>query len=164
MIHDEDTLAAELDRVRRRPPAGSAPPVPAAFTAEVSSGTPEEYAARVREVLAAVLELACTVEFGDEDLPEDTIPSWFVSASGDTYSARTGGEPWSQQNWLFRFHPDEESRGWQFWDVVPAGPSQVRVLVDSWGESFFGSLELQWLLYAAGASGVKGPNLLRTRS
>ncbi|WP_019983808.1 MULTISPECIES: hypothetical protein [unclassified Streptomyces] len=63
------------------------------------------------------------------------------------------------QEWLHRFDPDEGSRGWEFWDAVPAGPARVHVWVDSWGESFFGSLDLLWLLYAAGAAHVEGPEI-----
>ncbi|CAM5532562.1 hypothetical protein SGLAM104S_00128 [Streptomyces glaucescens] len=55
------------------------------------------------------------------------------------------------QDWIYRFDPDNDSRGWEFWDVIPVGPSRVRVWVDSWGESFFGSLELLWLLYTQAA-------------
>ncbi|MFD7457867.1 MULTISPECIES: hypothetical protein [unclassified Streptomyces] len=173
MIHSEESVTAELDRVRQRPPAESAPPVLATFTAHVAEGSPEAYTERVRQVLSAALELACTAEFGDEDLPADEFPDWFTAIStrdGEdvqdltrdgraSYVNRGGGNPWTLQNWIFRFDPDDDSRGWEFWDVVPVGPSQVRVWVDSWGESFFGSLELLWLLYTAGAAHVEGPEV-----
>ncbi|MBZ9638999.1 hypothetical protein [Streptomyces sp. PSKA30] len=173
MIHSEESVAAELDRVRQRPPAEAAPPVLAAFTVDVADGSPEVYAQRVRRVLSAALHLACTAEFGDDDVPTDEFPDWFTAISareGEVYETfardgrtaymnRSGGNPWSLQNWIYRFDPDEDSRGWEFWDVVPVGPSRVRVWVDSWGESFFGSLYLLWLLYAAGASHVEGPEV-----
>ncbi|SEF08644.1 hypothetical protein [Streptomyces sp. Ag109_O5-10] len=174
MIHSEESVAAELDRVRQRPAIESAPPVLAAFTVGVLDGNPEEYALRVRHVLSAVLHLACTAEFDDEDLPTDEFPAWFVTASvrdGEmplqefvrhgraAYMDRSGGGPWSLQNWIYRFDTDEESRGWEFWDIVRVGPSRLRVWVDSWGESFFGSLDLLWLLYAAGATQVEGPEV-----
>jgi len=173
MIHSEESVIAERDRVRQRPSAESAPPVLAVFTADVADGSAEAYAGRVRRVLSAALGLACTAEFGDEDLPTDEFPDWFTAVStrgGEdvqdfarngraTYMDRSGGKPWSLQNWIFRFDPDDDSRGWEFWDIVPVGPSQVRVWVDSWGESFFGSLELLWLLYTAGAAHVEGPEV-----
>lgn len=152
-------------------PAESAPPVLAAFTVDVAEGSPAAYAQRVRHVLSAALHLAGTAEFDDEDLPADEFPDWFTAISardGEThqefardgrtaYTNRSGGNPWSLQNWIYRFDPDEDSRGWEFWDVVPVGPSQVHVWVDSWGESFFGSLDLLWLLYTAGAAHAEGP-------
>jgi hypothetical protein len=173
MIHSEESVAAELDRVRQRPAADSAPPVLAVFTVDVADGSSEAYAQRVRHVLSAALHLACTAEFDDEDLPADGFPDWFTAVcarSGEApqgfalqgrsgYMDRSGGKPWSLQNWIYRFDPDEDSRGWEFWDAVPVGPARVRVWVDSWGESFFGSLELLWLLYTAGASRVEGPEV-----
>lgn len=173
MIHSEESVAAELDRVRQRPAVESAPPVLAVFTVDVAEGSSEAYAQRVRHVLSAALHLACAAEFDDEDLPTDEFPDWFTSLcarSGEApqhfarhgrtaYMDRSGGSPWSLQNWIYRFDPDEDSRGWEFWDAVPVGPAEVRVWVDSWGESFFGSLELLWLLYTAGAARVEGPEV-----
>ncbi|MEU9973461.1 hypothetical protein [Streptomyces sp. NPDC051014] len=174
MIHSEESVAAELSRVRQRPPADSAPPVLAAFTVDVSEGTPEAYELRVRRVLSAALHLACTAEFDDDDLPTDGFPDWFTTVSvrdgevlpeefarhgRSAYVEHSGGVPWSLQNWIYRFDPEEDSRGWEFWDIVRVGPSRLRVWVDSWGESFFGSLELLWLLYAAGAGNVEGPEI-----
>ncbi|MER6028470.1 hypothetical protein [Streptomyces sp. NPDC001851] len=175
MIHSEETVAAERDRVRQRPPAESAPPVLAAFTVDVADGVAEAYARRVRDVLSAALHLACTAEFGDEDLPADAFPGWFTAVSARdgevregfardgraAYLRRSAEGPWDLQNWIYRFDPDEDSRGWEFWDAVPVGPGQVRVWVDSWGESFFGSLDLLWLLYTAGAAHVEGPEVRR---
>lgn len=179
MIHSEESVAAERDRVRRRPDVESAPPVLAVYTVDVAEGSTEEYAQRVRDVLSAVLQLACTAEFGDDDLPVDDFPDWFTEISTRDSENRDGETPqeftregraafltksgkensWSLQNWIYRFDPDEESRGWEFWDVTPVGPVRVHVWVDSWGESFFGSLDLLWLLYTAGASHVEGPEI-----
>lgn len=174
MIHSRESVAAELDRVRQGPRPGSAPPSLAAFTVEVREGTPQAYALRVRSVMSAVLHLACVAEFDDEDLPTEGIPDWFAAASDRgvrtprpefvkqgraTYAECGAGAPWSLQNWIYRFDPDEDSRGWEFWDIIQAGPSRLRVWVDSWGESFFGSLELLWLLYTAGAARVEGPEV-----
>lgn len=67
--------------------------------------------------------------------------------------------PWEIQDWLYRFDPDEDSRGWEWWDATLVGPSRVHVWVDSWGESFFGCQELLWATYVAGAVRVVGPTL-----
>jgi len=174
MIHSGESVAAELDRVRQRPTAESAPPVLAAFAVDVPEDSPEAYAQRVRHVLSAALQLACTAEFDDQDLPTDRFPDWFTGVSGQgeesgrefardgraAFLAKTGkAHPWRLQSWIYRFDPDEDSRGWEFWDVVPVGSSRVRVWVDCWGESFFGSLDLLWLLYTAGAAHVEGPEV-----
>jgi hypothetical protein len=173
VIHSEESVAVELGRVQRRPAADSAPPILAAFSVDVVEGTAEAYAQRVRGVLSAALQPACTAEFDDEDLPTDAFPDWFTEISVRDDEARqefarhgrtayldvSGGGSWSLQDWIYRFHPDDDSRGWEFWDVVPLGPAQVRVWVDSWGESFFGSLDLLWLLYTAGAAHVEGPEV-----
>ncbi|MGW6358224.1 hypothetical protein ACWFR5_24415 [Streptomyces sp. NPDC055092] len=173
MIHSEESVAAERERTRMRPAIESAPPALAEFTVDVIGST-AEYAERVLHVVAAALDLACTAEFDDEDLPTDGFPDWFARVSGqgeiaDQEFARDGRtafltrsgktKPWSLQNWIYRFDPDEESRGWEFWDVVQVGPAEVRVWVDSWGESFFGSLDLLWVLYTAGAARVEGPTV-----
>ena len=63
MIHSEESVAAERDCVRQRPAAESAPPVLAVFTVDVTEGPPEAYVQRVRHVLSAALNLACTAEF-----------------------------------------------------------------------------------------------------
>ncbi|MER5514550.1 hypothetical protein [Streptomyces sp. NPDC002763] len=148
MIHGEESVAAELDRVRQRPAFESAPPVLAAFTVDVFEGAPVAYALRVRHVLSAALQLACTAEFNDEDLPTAEFPDWFTTVSvrdgevppqefarqGRTaFADRSGGGPWSLQNWIYRFDPEDDSRGWEFWDIVPVGPSRLSVWVDSWG-------------------------------
>jgi hypothetical protein len=77
---------------------------------------------------------------------------------------RTGQRPWSLQNWLYRFDPDEESRGWQWWDITSAGSSRVRIWVDSWGEPSFGCLDLLWVAYVAGARHVDEPTVRRPES
>ncbi|MFI2757906.1 hypothetical protein ACH5A3_03360 [Streptomyces echinatus] len=173
MIHSGESVAAELDRVRQRPAVESAPPVLAVFTVDVAEGSSEVYAQRIRHVLSVALHLAGTAEFDDGDLPADEFPDWFTTVcarSGEAprgsarhgrtvYVDRSGGNPWSLQNWIYRFDPEEDSRGWEFWDVVAVSPSRVRVWVDSRGESFFGSLELLWLLYTAGAAHVAGPEV-----
>ncbi|MFE5406113.1 hypothetical protein ACFQ9Z_33030 [Streptomyces sp. NPDC056580] len=179
MIHSEESVTAELERVRQRPGVQSAPPVLAVFTVDVAEGSTEAYAQRVRDVLSVVLQLACTAEFDDEDLPVGEFPEWFTEIStpdGETrqefardgraaFLAKSGkANPWRLQNWIHRFHTDEESRGWEFWDVTPVGPARVHVWVDSWGEPFFGSLELLWLLYTAGAAHVEGSEVHKAGS
>ncbi|NEC24584.1 hypothetical protein [Streptomyces parvus] len=53
--------------------------------------------------------------------------------------------------------PDEDSRGWEWWDATVAGPSRVPVRVDSWGESSLGCQDLLWAVFTAGAVRVEGP-------
>lgn len=173
MIHSEESIAAELGRVRQRPAIESAPPVLAVFVIDVAEAQSAAYVRRVRHVLSEVLQLACTAEFDDEDLPTEDFPDWFTAVCARSgaahqgfaeqgraaYLDRSGGTAWSLQNWIYRFDPDEDSRGWEFWDAVPVGPTRVHVWVDSWGESFFGSLDLMWLLYTAGASRIEGPEV-----
>ncbi|MEU2717874.1 hypothetical protein [Streptomyces sp. NPDC007205] len=137
MIHSHETVAAERIRVRQRPRAESAPPVLAAFTVDVADGAPEAYARRVRDVLsAAALHLACTAQFGDEELPADAFPDWFTAVSARDGEVREGFAQDGRTAYLRR---------------GAGGP---------WGgESFFGSLDLLWLLYAAGAAHVEGPEV-----
>ncbi|MFD3480457.1 hypothetical protein [Streptomyces sp. NPDC058695] len=78
-------------------------------------------------------------------------PAWWSPAAPSTSRTTPQGGNASD--------PDEECRGWEFWDVVQVGPAEVRVWVDSWGESFFGSLDLLWVLYTAGAARVEGPTV-----
>ncbi|MFJ1745895.1 hypothetical protein ACIOJD_06570 [Streptomyces sp. NPDC088116] len=131
---------------------------------------------RLRSILSPALRLGCTADFEADSLPVDDLPDWFVAVSSpdgerapdfarngrDGYTDRTAGRPWELQNWLYRFDPDEDSRGWEWWDITQAGPSRVHVWVDSWGESFFGSQDLLWAAYAAGALHVDGPTIKRS--
>nr|WP_031507951.1 hypothetical protein [Streptomyces megasporus] len=170
MMHSEESLAAEFERLRRRPDAESAPPVLCEFTVDLP-GDPEPYAERLRSVLSAAMGLGITEDFTEDDLPTDGVPDWFVAAcsqDGDgapdfardgraAYQAHTESRPWPLRNWLHRFDPDDDSRGWQWWDITRTGPSRVRIWVDGWGESFFGCQELRWAAYTAGARHVDGP-------
>ncbi|MGW1297013.1 hypothetical protein [Streptomyces sp. NPDC002533] len=175
MMHTSDSLAAELQRVRERPGADAAPPVLSLFVIDVS-GDAAEYVERLRSVLVPAVRLGCTADFEQESLPVDDVPGWFAevgSGSGDeeraprfaragreAYSEHTGGgRPWDLQDWLYRFDPDEDSRGWEWWDATVAGPSRVHVWVDSWGESFFGCQDLLWAAFTAGAVRVAGPTV-----
>jgi hypothetical protein len=197
MFHDTDDLERERQRVAVRPEAESAPPVLAVFDA-VPRGPAREYAERLRAVMAPTLGIALTESFDGESVPAGTIPDWFRSVSADVRAgreavpqfARSGrtryeeeieGTAWEIQDWLFRFDPESEFRGWAWWDVTrpaenagknpgeepgeePAGNSAentVHVWVDSWGESFFGCDDLRWLLFTAGAEQVSGPRVAK---
>ncbi|MGW8488049.1 hypothetical protein [Streptomyces sp. NPDC055886] len=178
MLHPIEDLGIERSRVAGRPENESAPPVLAYFELAVD-GDPDRYAARLRAVLDAVLEIAATESFEDE-LPVDTIPAWFrgicrggfpeapaepfAVAGRDRYAERTGGaKPWDLQNWLDRFDPDLEVRGWAWWDLTasPEEGAELRLWTDTWGEPFFAWEDLRWLLYAAGARTVADPVLVK---
>ncbi|RXS85345.1 hypothetical protein EST92_08400 [Streptomyces sp. TM32] len=175
MLHEIDDLRQERQRVEARPSTEGAPPVLTVFDV-VAAVDPQDYIRRVRSVLSAALDLAITESFDDEDLPTEGIPEWFAVASGaaggetadfsrrgmDRYHAAVNEKSWDLQWWLFEFDPDNEFRGWAWWDATQAGDGHVRVWTDSWGESFFACDELRWLLYTAGADEVSGPVLADT--
>ncbi|WP_330452764.1 MULTISPECIES: hypothetical protein [unclassified Streptomyces] len=176
MMHSSDSLAAELRRLQVRPDVESAPPVLSLFAVDVS-GDVAEYEQRLRSVLSAAVRLGATADFEQESLPVNDVPSWFAAvgsgheerapqfarAGREGYVAHTrGGRPWETQDWLYRFAPDEDSRGWEWWDATAVGPSRVHIWVDSWGESFFGCQELLWAAYVAGAARVDGPTLQKS--
>ncbi|MEU1486907.1 hypothetical protein [Streptomyces sp. NPDC005752] len=176
MMHTSGSLTVELHRLRDRPGAESAPPVLSRFVVH-TYGDAAEYEQRLRSVLMPALRLGGTADFEQESLPVDDVPDWFgVIGSEDEERApqfaRTGRDgyvehmeesrPWELQDWLYRFDPDEDSRGWEWWDATQAGPSRVHIWVDSWGESFFGCRELLWAAYAAGAARVDGPTLQKS--
>ncbi|MFJ7266493.1 hypothetical protein ACIQV3_07450 [Streptomyces sp. NPDC099050] len=175
MLHEIEDLEIERSRVARRPESDSAPPVLAFFELTVD-GDPARYADRLRGVLDAVLEIAVSESFDDDDLPVDTIPGWFSGAcrgggspepfaveGRDRYTERTGSAPWDLQNWLSRFDPELEIRGWAWWDMTcsPAGDGVLRLWADTWGEPFFAWEDLRWLAYAAGARSVADPVLVK---
>ncbi|MEU9081553.1 hypothetical protein [Streptomyces sp. NPDC048357] len=175
MLHEIEDLEIERTRVSTRPESGSAPPVLAFFELAVD-GDPVQYAGRLRAVMDAVLQIAATESFDDDDLPVGTIPEWFpracrggtspepFAAEGrERYSERTGSGPWDLQNWLSRFDPDLEVRGWAWWDLTrsPAGAEGLRLWTDTWGEPFFAWEDLRWLLYACGARTVADPVLAK---
>ncbi|MFI1303580.1 hypothetical protein [Streptomyces sioyaensis] len=172
MLHEIDDLRQERRRVDARPPVDGVPPVLAVFDA-VLSVDPQEYIRRVRGVMSAALDLAVTESFDDEDLPTEGIPQWFSEVSGaggvnaadfarrgkERYHEVFGEKSWDLQWWLFEFDPDNEFRGWAWWDITQVGDRKIRVWTDSWGESFFACNELRWLLHTAGAEEVSGPSL-----
>jgi hypothetical protein len=174
MLHTMESLELEFQNLQHRPAADSPPPILCAFTVDIV-GDCAAYVKRLRAALSAAVNVGVTADFEEEDLPIDDVPEWLIaigveggerapdfSKSGrDAYVGQTGQRPWSLQNWLHRFDPDEDSRGWEWWDVTPAGSSRVRIWVDSWGESFFGCLDLLWVAYAAGAHHVEGPTVRR---
>ncbi|MEV7103433.1 hypothetical protein [Streptomyces atroolivaceus] len=176
MMHNSDSLAAEFERLRSRPGTGSAPPVLALFVVDVP-GDAAGYEQRLRSVLSPAVRLGGTADFERESLPVDGVPDWFAAVSSgneerapqfartgyDGYVGHTGGSrPWELQSWLFRFDPEEDSRGWEWWDATRAGPSRVHIWTDSQGESLFGCQDLLWAVYAAGAVRVDGPAIQKS--
>ncbi|PZT75911.1 MULTISPECIES: hypothetical protein [unclassified Streptomyces] len=176
MMHNSDSLAAEFQRLQVRPDAGSAPPVLSLFAVDVS-GDAAEYEQRLRSVLSPAVHLGATADFEQESLAVNDVPAWFAAvgsgheervpqfarAGREEYLAHTrGGRPWETQDWLYRFDPEEDSRGWEWWDATPVGPSRIHIWVDSWGESFFGCQEFLWAAYVAGAVRVDGPTLQKS--
>lgn len=146
MMHSSDSLAEEFQRLRERPNIESAPPVLSLFVVD-ASGDAAEYEQRLRSILSPAVRLGATADFEQESLPVDDVPVWFAAvSSGDEertpqfaraghegYVEHTGGgRPWEMQDWLYRFDPDGDSRGWEWWDATPAGPSRVHIWVDSW--------------------------------
>lgn len=176
MIHGIEGLAQERVRVSVRPAADSETPVLAYFELEVI-GSASAYASRLRDTLAAVYELAMQEDMDAEEVPVQAVPVWFVNVcrggivhesfaieGREAYIARTGGDPWDLQDWLSRFHPELEARGWAFWDVTrsPGIDGRLLLWVDAWGESFFAWEELRWLTHVCGASSVEGPRLAKS--
>nr|WP_109280925.1 hypothetical protein [Streptomyces orinoci] len=170
MMHSAESLEAELERLRRCPDVESAPPVLCEFSVEVA-GDPAQYAQRLRSVLSAAVNLGATADFEEDTVPVDEVPDWFTAIGStddaqvpefarsgrDAYTSYTGGNPWELQNWLYRFDSDDDSRGWEWWDITRAGRGKLHVWVDSWGEPSFGCQELRWAAYTAGAVWVEGP-------
>ncbi|MER5759026.1 hypothetical protein [Streptomyces sp. NPDC002082] len=176
MLHPIEDLEAERSRASLRPESAAAPPVLAHVELAVD-GDPARYASRLRGVLDAVLHIAATEDFdADDDLPAGTVPGWFsavcrgggspepFAAEGrDRYTEWTGGAPWALQNWLSRFDPDLEVRGWAWWDLTaaPTGNGVLRLWVDTWGEPSFAWEDLRWLAFVAGARTVANPVLVK---
>ncbi|MFV0127300.1 hypothetical protein ACLGI4_06240 [Streptomyces sp. HMX112] len=175
MLHEIEGVEQERSRVSGRPEIDPRVPLLAFVELDVE-GTPEEYAGRLRGVLAAVYDLAAREDFDEEELPVDTVPAWFAgvcrgggaaepsAARGrERYTERTGDGPWELQDWLSRFDPELEARGWAFWDLTrsPGGAGRLRLWVDTWGEPFFSWEELRWLAYTCGARSVADPVLAK---
>ncbi|WP_374983334.1 hypothetical protein [Streptomyces fradiae] len=175
MLHEIEGVEQERSRVSRRPEIDSDIPLLAFLELDVE-GDPHAYAGRLRNVLTAVYDLATREDFDEEELPVDTIPAWFtgVCRGGGTtepfavegrehYAERTGDGPWGLQDWLSRFDPELEARGWAFWDLTrsPAPEGRLRLWVDTWGEAFFAWEELRWLTYVCGARSVADPVLAK---
>ncbi|MET9694008.1 hypothetical protein ABZY81_37190 [Streptomyces sp. NPDC006514] len=174
MLHEIEDLETERTRVSSRPGSDAAPPVLAFFELAVA-GDPAQYAGRLRGVMDAVLEIAASGSF-DDDLPVSTLPAWFpracrggtspehfAAAGRRRYTERTGSGPWDLQNWLSRFDPDLEVRGWAWWDLTrpTGGADRLRLWTDTWGEPFFAWEDLRWLLHACGARTVADPVLAK---
>ncbi|MFD5747036.1 hypothetical protein [Streptomyces sp. NPDC127033] len=175
MLHGIGELRLERSHTSERPDFSSAPPVLSHFDLAVEVPA-AEYAVRIRSVMNAVLTLAMSADFEDDDFPVDGIPAWFGAVCREgggpverfarmgsaCYAEKTGGEPWGLRGWLYRFDPEVEVRGWSWWDLTSPSNGGLRLWVDAWGESFFAWEELRWLLYVCGAREVEGPILRRS--
>ncbi|MFD4786644.1 hypothetical protein ACFWN1_06090 [Streptomyces sp. NPDC058459] len=151
VLHEIEGVTQELARVSERPGIDSGTPVLACI-AVTPEGDAEAYAGRLREALRAVLSLAVQADFDQEEVPVDGIPDWFLGA-GRTLGA------WEIQDWLFRFDPEMEARGWEFWDLTRAedGSGLLHLWLDTRGEPMFSREELRWLLHACGAEAIADP-------
>jgi hypothetical protein len=178
MRHEIEDLERERAGLFARPPA-VAENLPLGFldvdiAAAVDLG---DYAGRIRGVLDAVLSLALSGSFEGESLPTDDIPTWFVQVSSwrgegaldfavagrERYAQLRGTDgPWHVQDWLHRFDPDFDIRGWAWWDLTRVGESRLRIWVDCWGETHFPHLELLWLAYTCGARTISHPGLAKS--
>lgn len=172
MLHEIEDIKMERSRTSERPDFGSAPPLLAHFDLTLD-GSATAYADRLRNVMRSVLTLAMSQEFADEDIPVHSLPEWFINAcrgaegpaepfaqaGSRRYSEETGSAPWELQNWLYRFDPELEVRGWSWWDLTSLPDGRLRVWTDTWGEPFFAWEDLRWLLYTCGARTIDGPVL-----
>ncbi|MFF4400214.1 hypothetical protein [Streptomyces sp. NPDC001480] len=153
MIHEIEDIERERLRLARRPVPEEVPPVLSAFDVRTKCSV-AEFGARMRAVLDAALRLALSHPFDGSDLPVDLVPDWFAVA------CRQGGDgKWELQNWLYQFDPENEFRGWAWWDLTETGDGAARVWVDSWGEDFFGCDDFRWLAHVSGGEEVTGPVL-----
>jgi hypothetical protein len=176
MLHEIEGVQEERARVASRPEIS--PDVPVLTSVEVRPiGDPAAYAARLREVFATVFDIAAEADFDDDEIPVDTIPEWFLRARDgmaadfavqgrERYREVTGKEGWRLQDWMSRFDPELEARGWAFWDLTPSRDDRGRLhlWLDTWGEPFFSWEELRWLLYACGAVSVDDPIVVKQES
>ncbi|NEV88110.1 hypothetical protein GUR47_15730 [Streptomyces tendae] len=175
MMHEIEDIEQERLRLSRRPSLQETPPVVGVFDVRTSCPV-AEFGTRVRSVLDPALRLAVSHPFEGEDLPVDAIPHWFVAVArgsadpapdfavhgAERYTAAIGRGAWDLQEWLYQFDPESEFRGWAWWGLTQSGDREVRLWVDTWGESFFACDELRWLAYVAGAVKVDGPSLERS--
>ncbi|WP_049575391.1 hypothetical protein [Streptomyces sp. SBT349] len=175
MLHETADLERERGRLSARPAADpEGTPVLAFLDVAVPGGDRDGYARRVREPLRAALDLALTQPFTGEELPVAGLPDWFVRAAAwrpsdapafaltgrENYARHRGTSgAWDLQDWLYRFDPESETRGWAWWDLTVTGPNDLRIWVDTWGEASFSHLDLLWAAYLSGAASVSPPRL-----
>ncbi|WP_354641474.1 hypothetical protein [Kitasatospora camelliae] len=173
---DEERLLAERERIAGRPDEEDwAPPGLSRFELRVD-GPAEEYAARLRTVLAAAVDRAVAGAGIDPAVVPGPLPAWFAAAcandgSGVPGFARRGAERfraaghgvgWSAEGWLERFEIDCPFRTWSWWDLTGGDDrTTLSLWVDAAGEDFFACDELRWAAYTAGAQAVTGPALDR---
>ncbi|MFB7667111.1 hypothetical protein ACFC1R_24735 [Kitasatospora sp. NPDC056138] len=170
----EQDLLDERDRIGARPEADAAPPGLSCFVVEVE-GSVQDYADRLRAVLAAGLDGAVAQAGIDPHRTPRRAPEWFAAIcdedggrvapdfarrGSEHYAAAGHGSGWYLDGWLERFDPDDAFRTWSWWDLTRAGDHTLSLWVSAGGEDFFACDELRWAAYTAGAVSVAGPTLL----
>jgi hypothetical protein len=176
MLHEIEGVKQERARVSSRPEIDANTPV-IAYVELTPVSDPKAYSERLRAVFAAVFDLAMQPGFDEDEVPVGTIPEWFVRACEDgvavdsfvaegqaRHGELNGVGPWRIQDWLSRFHPELENRGWAFWDLTrsPDDSRRLRLWLDTWGEPFFAWEELRWLAYTCGADFVANPMVVKS--
>jgi len=102
-----------------------------------------------KELLPSWFVVACAPEKTLED--QERWLQWFKNLPSDEQSLVQNQAPWTLAGWLYWLQP--ENRSWFWWNgsVVSDDILRVEVEVDS---SPFASGALEWILRAAGATGV----------
>lgn len=128
-----------------------------------------KYAERLRDVIGGAVEVARFIDFERDDLPVDSLPSWFRELSSGVgegaqadlvgsegkrrYLEAREDRPWDAEEWLYCFDPD--LRAWSWWDVTLGGDGSVCVWIDTKGEAHIPCEELWWAIFVAGAGVVE---------
>lgn len=129
----------------------------------------DRYAARLRELISAAVNIARSADFERDDVSTTQLPEWFVNISvrddnpgpGDALSAKgrqrylesRGDGAWDVEEWIYCFDPD--LRRWSWWDVTLRSDGRLNVWVDTNGEGHIPCGELWWALYVVGARNVE---------
>ncbi|MGA5819338.1 hypothetical protein ACPC54_15980 [Kitasatospora sp. NPDC094028] len=157
----------EGERLKLRP---SEDPISLLGLLVVTPGTDSaRYAERLRNVIGGAVEVVRSIDFERDDLPVDSLPSWFrelSSAAGDgaqgdpvgsegkrRYLEAREDRPWDAEEWLYCFDPD--LRAWSWWDVTLGSHGSVCVWIDTKGEAHIPCEELLWAIFLAGAGAVE---------
>lgn len=158
-------LDRELGRTRARP---DEEPIALLGLLTVTPALPkEQYARRLRELVASALEIARVADFDEGDVPLRPLPGWFLeltdgepdggspdhSGKRNYLTSREGAAPWDVEEWVYCFDPG--LRAWSWWDLTDDGRGGLAVWVDTKGEAHIPCEELWWAVYAAGADAVE---------